>query len=199
MLSLSIPLPDCFKRSSYLKYYHVFNVFQTEGLPEEFYHIEEVKNLNQLEKDEEAEKLISRSGAVIRHVVDAGNFYDAFNDVITLCDPNQFKGTDAFYKTAYHEMGHWSGHESRLNRPLKNPYGSKEYAFEELIAELFSAYISGTCGFSSQITNNAAYIDSWLEVLKSDTHFVIKAAAQAQRAAEFVKSKAGITVKKGVE
>jgi antirestriction protein ArdC len=199
MLSLLLPLPDCFKRSSYLKYYYVFNLFQIDGLPEEYYHIEKLPELNLLEKDEQAEKLINRSGAAIRQVVDAGNFYDAFNDVITLCNSNQFKGTEAYYKTAFHELGHWTGHESRMNRPLKNQYGSKEYAFEELIAELFSAYISGACGFSSQITNNAAYIDSWLEVLKSDTHFVIKAAAQAQRAAELVKSNSGLTVKRGVE
>jgi antirestriction protein ArdC len=104
-----------------------------------------------------------------------------------------------YYKTVFHELGHWIGHKRRMNRPLKNQYGSKENAFEEHVAELFSAHISGACDFSPLITINVAYIDSWLEVLKSSTRFVVKAAAKTQRAADLVKSNAGLTVKKGVE
>ncbi|MBN2776143.1 MAG: DNA primase, partial [Bacteroidales bacterium] len=82
--------------------------------------------------------------------------------------------------------GHWTGAESRLNRPVKNKFGSKEYAFEELIAEINSAFILAVLGYESRITDNVTYIDNWLQVMKDDKKFVVSAASQAQAAADYI-------------
>ena len=91
-----------------------------------------------------------------------------------------------FNATALHELGHWTGHESRLNRNLKNTFGDQAYAKEELVAELASAFCCASLGFSKTITSNAAYIKNWLSVLKEDNKAVIRAANQAQKAADFI-------------
>lgn len=197
-IKLNIPVSTSIKRVPFLRYYLVFNVSQVEGLPEKFFEKENTLQFTEPEKDEIAEDVIKKSGAKINFVRyseniatvltgASANYYNILKDEITLADREQFKGMEAFYKTAFHELGHWTGHRSRLNRTLANPKNSKEYAFEELIAELFSAFISGLCGFSSQITNNAAYIQSWLECLQNDKKFILMAAAKAQQASDFIK------------
>jgi antirestriction protein ArdC len=171
-----------------LKYYSVFNLEQMEAVPENLLFKGENPSYSEDDKNETAEEYILKSGARITYLADMGNCYYPTRDIIQLCPREQFKGAEAFYKTAFHELGHWTGHSSRLDRPMKHSFGSPEYAFEELIAELFSVFIAARCGFSSPITNNAAYIDSWLECLRSDKKFVLSASGKAQKAADFASS-----------
>lgn len=181
-----------YKTIPFLRYYRVFNVEQFEDLPKDFFHVEKPKiGFTEEEKDETAENILHESGAAIKYRYQDGNWYNFVEDIIYLCEREQFKGREPFYKTAFHELGHWTGHANRLNRDMKNGFGSKAYAFEELVAELFSAFVSGHCGFTSQITNNAAYIQSWLQCLEKDTKFVVRAAAKAQQAMDYIMKKVG--------
>ena len=78
-----------------------------------------------------------------------------------------FKDADAFYATSFHEMGHWSGHKSRLDRDLRNRFGSQNYAAEELVAELCSAFLCAEFGINKEV-RHASYIANWIALLKHD-------------------------------
>ena len=187
------------KMIPYLKRYNVFNIAQTEGLPEEFYYVEPRPEVTAFEKDERAESLLFSTGAniVIRGTSMA--CYHPKEDKIYLPLREQFTGTEEFYETALHECAHWSGHESRLGRDLTGRFGSEVYAKEELIAELTAAFLCAYLGFEKVITNNAAYIQSWLSKLQNDHHFIFKASRDAEKASEFIleKSKSNVTVSTG--
>lgn len=171
-----------------LLYYRVFNVGQTANLPASFYSIHDLPTLSEPEKDDRAEKLIEQTKARIRHLVSDQACYNYVNDVIFLPDRRQFKGKVLYYATALHELAHWTGHHSRLNRNLRNIPGSDEYAKEELVAELCAAFLCSDLGFSLGITNNAAYIQNWLECLKQDSRFIFRVIRDAESAANYVKS-----------
>ncbi len=186
-------IPNGVKLVRLLRYYNVFNIEQFENLPERLFYKGETISYTEPEKDETAEEFIINSGAKINYVRGDKNCYYPRLDFIQLCEREQFKGTEAFYKTAFHELGHWTGHATRLNREFDSVFGSTQYALEELIAELFSAFVSANCGFSSQITNNAAYIKSWLGALKDNKKFIFQASTEAQKAADFA---AGLVARK---
>jgi len=187
------------KTTLLLRYYNVFNIEQFTDLPEKLFFKGETIQYTEPEKDELAEEFVTKTGARIAYVQDGGNCYYPIQDFIQLCDREQFKGKEAFYRTAFHELGHWTGHASRLNRPMKNRFGTPEYAEEELTAELFSAFTAARCGFTQQITNNAAYIKSWLSCLRGDKKFIFRASSQAQKAADFVGDLVGIKIGETVE
>jgi len=174
------------RKIGYLKSYNVFNVACVEGLPEEFYRMDELEQLSEIERDERAESMIREIGAEI--VFDAQNeaYYKPSEDKIYMPLPKQFVSKEAFLSVMYHEASHWTGAAHRLNRPILNKFGTKEYAFEELIAELSSAFMLAYLGYESRITDNAAYIENWLSVMKNDTKFVIQAASQAQAASDYI-------------
>jgi len=192
-------VPEGVETIPYLKWYKVFNLDQfAEGLPEKlFFHGESI-SFSEPEKDLAAEEYINLTGATIKYIPysenlytllsrqQKANFYCPDTDTIQLTERSQFKEKAGFYRTAFHELGHWSGHKTRLNRNLSGEFGTPEYAKEELIAELFSAFTAAHCGFASQITNNAAYIHSWLKCLKDDKKFIFQASGKAQEAAKFV-------------
>lgn len=106
-----------------------------------------------------------------------------------------FKGTatctptESFYATLFHELTHWTGHPSRLGRDLKNRFGDKGYAIEELVAELGSAFLAVDVGIATEPRpDHAAYVADWLKVVKADPRALPTAAAKASAAAEFVLS-----------
>jgi antirestriction protein ArdC len=78
-----------------------------------------------------------------------------------------FKDADCFYATSFHELGHWSGHKSRLDRELTNRFGNRAYAAEELVAELVSAFLCAECGINKEV-RHASYIANWTELLRAD-------------------------------
>jgi antirestriction protein ArdC len=175
---------------SFMKYHLVFNISQTVNLPEKFTQKAEVElPMPDFKRNSAAEDLIYKTGAVIEFGGDEA-YYSPASDIITMPIPEKFKGVEPYYSVLLHELSHWSGHKNRLDRSLYNQFGSPEYAFEELIAELSSAYLCAELGFDLPITNNAAYIKSWLTKLKSDKTWVIKASSQAERAARFITKKA---------
>jgi antirestriction protein ArdC len=171
-----------------LRYYNVFNVAQVEGLPSAFYEAPETPIMEQWQKDDAAETLITATNARIEYVKGNKAFYNPMSDKITLPIREQFKGAEPFYSTAFHEIVHWTGAAHRLNREKGGKFGDTKYAYEELIAELGAAYLCAHLGFDKEITNNAAYIKSWLGALKNDKSFIFKATAEASAAADFILS-----------
>lgn len=174
------------KKHPLLLYYNVFNLAQTSGLSDAYYVLNENPILSEVEKDDKAEDLISNTKARVIHMVANEACYNYVHDVIFLPDRNQFKGTIPYYETAFHELAHWTGHKSRLDRSLKNVFGSEDYAKEELVAELCSAFLCADLGFNLNITNNAAYIQGWIRVLKADSKYIFKAIRNAEVAAKFI-------------
>ena len=90
---------------------------------------------------------------------------------------------EEFAATALHELAHWTGHPSRLNRDLQNRFGSSAYAMEELRAELESAFVAIELGIPTDIPHHASYIANWIKPLKDDKREIFRAAADAQRIA----------------
>jgi len=174
------------RKHSILLCYNVFNLAQTSGLPDVYYDLNESPLLSEVEKDETTENLINNTKARIIYMECNEARYNYVNDVIFLPERNQFKGTVPYYETALHELAHWTGHKSRLDRSLKNVFGSDEYAKEELIAELCSAFLCADLGFSMSITNSAAYIQDWIRVLRADSRHIFKAIREAEDAAKFI-------------
>lgn len=168
-----------FKKVGYMKGYNVFNVSQIENLPAEFYKHIELENLTEFEKNENAENLINATGADIVYLPQNRAFYNHIEDKIYLPLIKQFTDAETFFNVTAHELGHWTGHSTRLNRPLGNASQSKGYGFEEIISEISAAFLCAFLGFNSKITDNVDYIDSWLQVMKNDKQFVVQAASQA--------------------
>lgn len=181
-------------RKRIVKYYNVFNVADVEGLPEAYYSDEKIKEtvFNQWQQDERAEQIINGTGAKIQYLPQNRAFYRQSDDTITLPIREQFTGVQPFYSTCFHELIHWTGHPSRLNREKGGRFGDEKYAFEELVAELGASFLCTHLDFSEYITENAIYIKSWLSALKNDTQFIFKASAQAQKAADFILKSAEI-------
>ena len=175
-----------YQKRGYLKGYNVFNIGQVDNLPDEYYKMEELEKLTEFERNEKAEYLINCTNANIKYVAGNSAHYKPGTDEIELPQRRQFISNEAFYSVIFHELGHWSGAKHRLNREITNKFGSKEYAFEELIAELNTAYINAMLGFESRITDNVSYINSWLSVMKNDKKFVVSASSQAQKASNFI-------------
>jgi antirestriction protein ArdC len=97
-----------------------------------------------------------------------------------------YKGADHFYNVAFHELAHWTGHKSRLDRDLKNRFGSRSYAAEELIAELSAAFLCAEFGFDGDL-RSAGYIGNWIELLKADKRAFFTACSHASKAADYLR------------
>lgn len=160
----------------------VFNLEQVAGLD----HLSENQTVTECvwKADEQAESILQRSGAVICHQGWRA-YYAPTRDQIYLPVKSSFENRDGYYSTALHELVHWSGHRSRLNRALNRRFGSESYAAEELIAEVGAAFLCAHCRIDATL-QHAAYIESWLRVLRQDTRAIFTAAAQAQKAADFL-------------
>ena len=115
-------------------------------------------------------------------------FYSISDDSITVPDASQYEIIEAYYSTVFHELVHSTGAEKRLNRNIKNAFGTEKYAKEELIAELGSAFILNTLGLETEETfdNSAAYLQSWLKALKDDTKLIYYACAGAEKASNYI-------------
>lgn len=175
--SLSIP---------FLKRFTVFNVAQCEGLPEQF--IAEPQPLPERQPHQEAEALIATSGADFR--IGGGEaFYVPALDFVQVPPQPAFTNQIDYYRTALHELGHWTGHRSRLDRHQTGGFGSAAYAREELCAELASAFLCAALGIVPTV-RHADYLGNWLAVLRTDNRAIFKAASAASKAADFLLSHA---------
>ena len=173
-----------------LRYYSVFHVSQVDGV--EPLDIDAVEH----EPIAEAEKIktdyMEREGIEIKEIFSNDAFYSPMGDFINIPSKEQYTDINEFYATLFHEAVHSSGAETRLNRFNKNEklakFGSEDYSKEELIAELGSAFLMNSVGIETPKTfkNSAAYIQSWLKVLKNDPKMIVSAAGKAEKAAEFI-------------
>ena len=140
-----------------------------------------------------AERFFGRLGSRVLH---GGNqaFYQPAGDFIALPALDRFAHAVDYYATSAHEHAHWTGHASRLNRDLKNRFGSDAYAAEELVAELSSAFTCRHLGISmAPRPDHAAYLNSWLRVLRADCRALFAAASKAQAATDYLTDLAGTT------
>ena len=112
-------------------------------------------------------------------------FYRKSDDQITLPDRWRFPVAEDFYATGLHELGHWTGHPSRLDREWGKRFGDNAYGFEELVAEMTSAFLCAHLELKGELQHEN-YIASWLKILKEDYRALVKAASQAQKAFEFI-------------
>jgi antirestriction protein ArdC len=118
--------------------------------------------------------------------------YTPATDTLHLPTPACFQSPEAYFATVFHELTHATGHASRLNRWTMADvclFGDPTYAKEELVAEMGAAYLCGVCGIANvTLTNSAAYLQSWMQVLRHDPTMLVHAAAQAQRAADYIQN-----------
>lgn len=160
----------------------VFNASQIDGMPP----LEARPVMPEPERHARAETILSNSGASIQHVPGDRAYYRPSTDSITLPERNQFPAADAYYATALHEVGHWTGHPSRLDRDLSHPFGSEGYAREELRAEIASLMMGERLDIGHDPGQHAAYVGSWIKALKEDPKEIFRAAADAERIAGYV-------------
>ena len=161
--------------------FYVFNAEQIDGLPPL-----ELRKVNIIEVNQRAENLLKASGADITHKQGNRAYYSPIDDHIVLPLKEQFKSAEHYYSTALHELGHWSGHENRLNRELLNTFGSPDYAREELRAEISSMLVSQELGIRHDPSNHVAYTQRWIKALEDNPKEVLYAARDAQKIFEFV-------------
>lgn len=175
------------QRVPLLRYYTVFNVAQTDGI--------EAPALDLPEREhspiEAAEQIVNQMqhAPEIRHGHN-GASYGPLDDVVRMPRPEVFDNGERYYSTLFHELTHSTGHSSRLDRNLDTElaaFGSPDYSREELVAEMGAAFLCGEAGvLDTSIDQSAAYIDGWLHKLRNDRKLVVTAAAQAQKAADYV-------------
>ena len=164
--------------------YTVFNAKQIEGIPEWTPNERTV-----FEVVEAAEQILKNSGATILHDQADRAFYNRSSDSIHLPPKQAFKDAAGYYGTALHELAHWTGHPSRLDRATLNEtyrFGDISYAKEELRAELASVFLAAERGIPHDPEQHAAYVSSWINVLKQDKNEIFRAAHDASRAADFL-------------
>jgi antirestriction protein ArdC len=173
-----------------LRSFTVFNTDQVDGLPET---VAPAGVLPGPDWDpvSSAELLVSACGADIRHGGERA-FYRPATDHIQIPERESFVSREAYYSTLLHELTHWTSHETRCARQLQSRQHLEAYAFEELVAEMGSAFLCGHCGLlpaaggEAPGLQHAAYIGDWLQALRNDRRLVFSAASMAQKAADFV-------------
>lgn len=169
-----------------LKYYTVYSLEDTEGvkLPKK----KERKNTPIMDAETIITDYVTASGIKFDNTGSNRAFYRPSEDMVVVPSINQYKDTNEYYSTTFHEFIHSTGHESRLNRLTNDFFGGHEYSKEELVAELGSAFTMAICGIETPKTetNSAAYIQSWLKELNNDHKLFVSAASMAQKAVKFM-------------
>jgi antirestriction protein ArdC len=167
-----------------LKAYSVFNIEQTDA--ERAPAAEPV--IKPFDASEQCEAAIVKTGAIIRHGGDVA-FYMPSTDAVQLPHKATFDSAAHYYATAFHELTHWTGAKHRLARDHSGRFGNPAYAFEELVAEIGAAYLCADNGIAGEL-RHAGYIASWLKACRDDNTAIFKAAALAQKAADYIKGTA---------
>ena len=161
----------------------VFNAAQIDGLPPPA----ERPVLSEWERHARADAILVASGVAVSHERGDRAFYRPVPDHITSPERSQFATADGYYATALHELGHATGHKSRLGRDLSHPFGSEGYAKEELRAEIASLMLGEQLSIGHDPGQHAAYVKSWIKVLQNDPQEIFRAAADAERIARYVR------------
>jgi antirestriction protein ArdC len=168
----------------FMKGYTVFNAEQVDGLPGHFY-APPAPVRHEMARLEAVERFFAATPAAIHHGGDMA-FYHPANDAIQMPPFPAFRDPESYYATLAHEMTHWTRHPSRLNRDFgRQRFGDAGYAMEELVAEIGAAFLCADLGITPETReDHAAYIASWLKVLKEDKRAIFTAASHAQRAVD---------------
>lgn len=165
----------------------VFHASQIDGIPslEEAYGAGEPLPEAVWDGEAHLEALLARSGATIDHRGYRA-YYQPSEDRIVLPPRARFPSAEAYYGTAFHELGHWTGHEQRLNRPFSFNRSAPDYAREELRAELASAFLNAELGCHHDLEEHAAYLAIYLDLLRQDKKEIFRAAKDAQAIADLI-------------
>ena len=170
----------------FMKGYTVFNAEQIDGLPAHFTATVQPLN-NEIQRLDAVERFFESTKATIRH---GGNraFYSPALDLVQMPELASFRDAESYYATRAHEMTHWTRHETRLNRDFgRKRWGDAGYAMEELVAEIGAAFLCADLGITPETReDHAAYVASWLKVLKDDKRAIFTAASHAQKAADYL-------------
>lgn len=182
----------------YLRYYTVFNVDQCDDIP-----VEKLPDLEKRDNDpiDECEQIVESfpgKPPILHHDKDSA-FYRPLTDEVHVPHRENFRDSESYYSTLFHELGHSTGHSSRLDRKsgMDLLHAGHSYSIEELVAEITAAFLCGHAGIEKKvIRNQAAYIDHWRSVIKGDKKLVVYAAARAEKSSEYI---LGFKVEKGTE
>ena len=171
------------------KYYRVFNCALMDGVPQI-----EKPQINDNDKNDRVESILDYWDKNEAKIVYGGSqaFYKSSTDEVHLPSRGDFKSMQEFYSTALHEIGHSTGHESRLNRDLSGGFGSETYALEELRAEIASIFMEQDLEIEpseGRLQNNAAYIQSWKNEITDNPNALFTAIADADKIAKYVSQK----------
>ena len=164
--------------------YTVFNAEQCQGLPQR-------PTKREWDGHEGADQLIQRTGARIEHSGEDRAFYDIRGDRVVLPYKERFESAPGYYQAALHELGHWTGHASRLNRATlqegiaEGPY-SKQYAREELRAEISSMMTGDRLNLGHDPSRNASYVNHWIKALRDDSREIYRASRDAQDISDYL-------------
>lgn len=167
-----------------LRYYNIFNLDQTT-IP--------LPDYGNGKQSKECEDILQNLKNF--PVIEEGGNKAAYNpvlDALNIPSKKEFRDREKYYSSTFHELVHATGHETRLNRKdfKLNGYGSEKYSKEELIAEIGASFLCARCGIENKtIDNSAAYIQGWLKKLNNDKTLIISAAAQAQKAVDYILNK----------
>ena len=167
----------------FLKRFTVFNVAQCDGVPADIVPDAPPAPDHDL-IDPKVRELIKNSGIDFRIGGDRA-YYVPAADYVQVPPPQVFFQTIDWHRTALHECGHSVGHSSKLNRDLTGSFGTRKYAFEELVAEMTAAFSCASLGIVPTV-RHTDYLASWLEVLREDNRAIVRAASQASKAADYL-------------
>ena len=173
------------KKIPMLKHYTVFNAEQCENYVAE--PVEIVEDSTELERVIEADTFFKKTGARIRYINQDRAYYSPLDDEVCLPKIDGFINAQRYYSTLGHEVVHWTGHKTRLDRHKMGGFGSPEYAKEELVAELGAAFLCAQLGIDNEPrADHATYLNSWMKVLKEDKKAFVKACSQATKSLDFL-------------
>jgi antirestriction protein ArdC len=171
------------RKSIVLRYYAVFNVEQCVGITAP----DSTRTVNSIE---ECERIVQGMPNPPAFEQDARAWYRPSTDTVGMPSRNAFNSAEEHYSTLFHELTHSTGHTKRVGRDgieKLNTFGSESYSKEELIAEMGAAMLCGIAGIERKtLSNSASYLQSWINVLRSDSRMVIQAASHAQKAADYI-------------
>lgn len=186
----AITADDAARAFTTMKFFTVFNVDQCEGLPARVFDTPEFKPNHSEERDATIDEFIAATGANYSEKGGDRAFYrGGAADFVAMPEFASFKSAALYYSTAFHELGHWTGHASRLDREFGKRFGDRAYAAEELVAELTSAFICAEFNIDGNL-QHADYIGNWIALLKDDAKAFFTAASAAQKAADYLRSRA---------
>ena len=186
------------------KAFQVWNVCQIEGVKPERIKGLTTETVSGAERDEAAEALLRgymrAEGIGFAHA-DTTPCYIPMLDAIRMPRPESFDGTNPYYNAMAHEAAHSTGHSTRLDREIMNNHGDHRYSKEELVAQLAAAFIRADLGLTAEReeARDAAYLKSWLDAMRADPSMLFDAAGDADKAARYIREKAGVETPEAVE